>query len=460
MLDLKDIAEGLGEQLLTPPLSASTSMHFNNVVIDSRLVEPGDLFVALHGENRDGHDFIEHAIARGATGVLAERTAIATSERSLEAVAFFLVRDTLAALQTIARYWRRQHSVEVIGITGSVGKTTTKEAVAAVLATKHSVLKSGGNLNSEIGLPLTLLQLGRQHQKAVLEMAMYALGEIRTLCDIALPKMGVVTNVGPSHLERLGSMERIAQAKAELVECLPPDGTAILNGDDPRVRAMRESTEALVLYYGLNPDSDAWASDLESRGLQGIRFRLHHRGRSALADVPLPGRHSVYNALAAAVVAFAQGFDLEEVVEALNRLDSMPRLVVKRGMKGAIVIDDAYNASPASTLAALDLLSELKGRKIAVLGDMLELGSFEEEGHRRVGRRAAEVVDKLIVVGERARTIGGEALRCGLKRVHFVNSNDEAAGRLQECLGPGDYVLVKGSRGMAMEQIVDSIEEH
>ena len=457
MLTLKDVVEGLGEQLLTPCFSVPASTLFKNIVIDSRQVEPGDLFIALHGENRDGHDFIEHALEQGATGILTER--MVPSEPSHEAVAFILVPNTLTALQTIASYWRREHPVGVIGITGSVGKTTTKEAVASVLATKYSVLKSEGNLNNEIGLPLTLLQLSHNHQKAVLEMAMYALGEIKALCDIALPQLGVITNVGPTHLERLGSLERIAQAKAELVESLPSDGMAILNGDDHRVRAMRELTQAQVLLYGLDPTFGVWASDLASKGLHGIRFRLHQGERSASVDIPLPGRHSVYSALAAAAVAFSQGFNLEEVVEGLTHLNYLPRLTVKRGMKGCTIIDDTYNASPASTLAALDLLSELKGRKIAVLGDMLELGSFEVEGHRQVGRRAAEVVDKLMVVGERARTIGGEALRCGLKRVHFVNSNDEAAGRLQECLGPGDYVLVKGSRGMAMEQIVDRIKE-
>ncbi len=459
MLTLKDVVEGLGGQLLAPCFSMPASTLFKNAVIDSRQVEPGDLFVALHGEKRDGHDFIDHAIERGAIGVLAERIANSTAEQLSESVAFFLVPNTLTALQTIAGHWRHQHPVEVIGITGSVGKTTTKEAVAAVLATKYSVLKSEGNLNNEIGLPLTLLQLNPNHEKVVLEMAMYALGEIRALCDIALPRLGVITNVGPAHLERLGSLERIAQAKAELVESLPPDGTAILNGDDPRVRATRELTRAQAVLYGVDPTFDVWASDVASKGLEGISFRLHQGEHSASVHIPLPGRHSVYNALPAAAVAFAQGFNLEEVVEGLTRLSDLPRLMVKRGVKGCTIIDDTYNASPASTLAALDLLSELKGRKIAVLGDMLELGSFEEEGHRQVGRRAAQVVDKLIAVGERARTIGGEALKCGLKKVHFVNSNDEAAGRLQECLGPGDYVLIKGSRGMAMEQIVDRIIE-
>lgn len=381
------------------------------------------------------------------------------AERSSETVAVFSVHDTLTALQTLAGYWRRQHPVEVIGITGSVGKTTTKEAVATVLSTKYVVLKNEGNLNNEIGLPLTLLQLTRNHQKTVLEMGMYALGEIKALCDIALPQLGVVTNVGPTHLERLGSLERIAQAKAELVESLPSDGVAILNGDDPRVRAMRELTQAQTLLYGLDPTFDVWASDVEGKELEGIRFRLHQAAGSASVDIPLLGRHSVYNALAAAAVAFAQGFNLEEVVEGLRHLGCLPRLVVKRGLKGCTIIDDTYNASPASTLAALDLLSELQGRKIAVLGDMLELGSLEVEGHHQVGRRAAEVVDRLIVVGERGIVIGKEALSCGLKDVQFASSNDEAAKRLQEFLGPEDYVLVKGSRGMAMEQIVDKIKE-
>jgi UDP-N-acetylmuramoyl-tripeptide--D-alanyl-D-alanine ligase len=459
MLSLKDVVDGLREQLLAPCLPVSASKLFKNVAIDSRQVEPGDLFVALHGEKRDGHDFIDHAIERGATGVIAERMAASAPGYPTEVVAFILVPDSLAALQTLAGYWRRQHQVEVIGITGSVGKTTTKEAVATVLLKKYTVLKSKGNLNNEIGLPLTLLQLYRSHQKAVLEMAMYALGEIRALCDIAQPVIGVVTNVGPTHLECLGTLERIAQAKAELVESLPSEGMAILNGDDPRVKAMRELTQAQVLLYGLDPTFDVWASDVEVKGLEGVRFRIHRGASSASVDTPLLGHHSVYTALAAASAAFAQGFDLEEVVQGLRHLDTSPRLAVRRGMKGCTIIDDTYNASPASALAALDLLAELSGRRIAVLGDMLELGSFEEEGHRQVGRRAAEVLDKLVVVGQRGSIIGKEATRYGLKVVQFAKSNEEAAERLMAILSPEDYVLVKGSRSMAMEQIVEMIEE-
>lgn len=459
MLSLKDVIEGLGERLLTCNSPVPTSATFKSVVTDSRQVEPGDLFVALRGEKGNGHDSIDDAIERGATGVICERMTTTASEEHAGAVATILVQDSLSSLQTLAGYWRRQHAVEVTGVTGSVGKTTTKESVAAALATKYVVLKNEGNLNNEIGLPLTLLKLNQSHQKAVLEMGMYALGEIKALCDIAQPKTGVVTNVGPTHLERLGSLERIAEAKAEVVESLPSDGVAILNGDDSRVRAMGDFTQAKVLLYGMDPAFDVWASDIESGGLEGIRFRLHRAGHSTLVDSPLPGYHSVHTALAAAAVAFAHGFELGEVVEALRHRGAPLRLLVRRGVKGCTIIDDTYNASPASTLAALDLLAELKGRRIAVLGDMLELGSFEVEGHRQVGRRAAEAVDRLIVMGERSRMIGEEAIGCGLKEVEFAESNEEVADRLKELLTPCDYVLVKGSRSMAMEQIVERIKE-
>ncbi len=282
----------------------------------------------------------------------------------------------------------------MIGITGSVGKSTTKELVAEVLDQHYRTLKSPGNLNNEIGLPLTLLSLGEGHQRAVLEMGFYVPGEIAFLCDLALPQVGVVTNVGTVHAERAGSQAEIARGKAELVQSLPPapEGVAILNYDDPWVRGMAEKTRARVFFYGLDPQADLWADHVEGLGLEGIRFRLHYRHEVLHLRVPLIGRHSVHAALRAAAVGLVEGLTWQEIVNGLRSQHAQLRLVAVKTDTGALILDDTYNASPESTLAALNLLSEIDGRRVAVLGDMLELGQYERQGHEMVGARAAEVV--------------------------------------------------------------------
>jgi len=371
------------------------------------------------------------------------------------------VKDSLASLQKWAAYWRRQHRVRVVGVTGSVGKTTTKEMIHSVLSRRFRTLKSEGNYNNEIGLPLTLLQLIPRHQRVVVEMGMYGLGEIAQLAQIAQPVIGVVTNVGPTHLERLGTLARIAQAKRELVEALPPEGVAILNGDDEQVMAMADYTPARALCYGLRPECEVWADEIVSQGLEGVRFRLHHGGEVLHIRTPLLGRHSVHAALAAAAVGLVEGESWEEIVTGLQETSVHLRLVALPGPYGSILLDDTYNASPVSTIAALNLLEELPGRKIAVLGDMLELGDSEEEGHRKVGRRALEVVDLLITVGQRGRIIGQEALACGMDeaQVLMVEDNRAAIAHLRELIEGDDVILVKGSRGMAMEEIVNALAQ-
>lgn len=437
------------------------------VVIDSRQVTPGSLFVGLKGEVADGSEFAEEALAKGASAVLVSRPTVDgaqmwSEEQSPDEIRIpvaISVPDTLLALQELAAFWRNKFPVRVVGITGSIGKTVTKEMVASVLSKRYSTLRSPGNLNNEIGLPLTLLQLSPKTEYAVLEMGMYALGEIARLAEIALPAVGVVTNVRPVHLERLGTIERIAQAKAELVQALPADGVAILNGDDPRVLAMAELTEARVFTYGLTPECDLYATDIESHGLEGIRFRLHHGGETLHARAALLGTHSVHTALAAAAVALAEGLTWHDIMAGLMDVAAQLRLIATPAACGALILDDTYNASPTSTIAALNLLDDLRGRKIAVLGDMLELGDYEDEGHRKVARRAIEVADKLITVGKLGQIIGEEALACGMSPddVSIVLTNDEAVQVLSERIQEGDIVLVKGSRGMRMEDIVQAL---
>jgi len=317
-------------------------------------------------------------------------------------------------------------------------------------------------LNNEIGLPLTLLQLTEKHERAVLEMGFYVRGEIEFLCDLALPQVGVITNIGTVHAERAGTIDDIAKGKSELVSALPPDpdGLAILNFDDPLVKQMENLTDARVFSYGLTPEADLWADNVEGLGLEGIRFRLHHRNEVIHLRVPLIGRHSVHTVLRATAVGLNDGLSWQGIVDGLQSRKTQLRLVAVRTKGGATILDDTYNASPASTLAALNLLDDLDGHKIAVLGDMLELGQYEMQGHELVGARVAEVANELVAIGERAKWIAASASRAGLSRQNikeFDNSED-SIDYLKGHLTSGDIVLVKGSHGMQMDIIVNALE--
>jgi len=468
MLTLNDILEALvGKRYMT------AQQHITDAVVDSRLVIPGALFVALPGEKVDGHEFIQDAFERGAHVAIVEKDVGddfpvidlrkgAEISEPVNTPVCLRVDNSLQALQEAARFWRRKLDIRVIGITGSVGKSTTKELVADVLSQRFSTLKNPGNLNNEIGLPLTILRMSKGHQRAVLEMGFYVPGEIAFLCDIALPHIGVITNIGMVHAERAGSMDAIAQGKSELVAALPPapQGVAVLNYDDPYVRAMAEKTKARVFYYGLDNQADLWADQIESRGLEGISFRLHYCSEVLYLTVPLIGRHSVHTALRAAAVGLVEGLTWQEIVQGLRSSHTQLRLSVVRTETGALIVDDSYNASPESTLAALNLLEELDGRKIAVLGDMLELGVYEEKGHELVGVRAAEIVNQLITVGKRGKLIGLAARRSGFpsSQLYMVETTEEATKLLKDILHEGDIVLIKGSHGMRMDRIVSALE--
>jgi UDP-N-acetylmuramoyl-tripeptide--D-alanyl-D-alanine ligase len=376
----------------------------------------------------------------------------------------FLVNDPLNALQRLAENWRSRHEATVIAVTGSVGKTTAKELIATVLSRRYRTLKSEANLNTEIGIPLTLLQLRAEHQRAVLEFAMYQTGDIALLARIGRPSVGVVTNVSYVHLERLRSFGRIIAAKAELPEALPPDGLAVLNGDDPNVAAMARRTRARTLLFGLSEQCDVRATNVTGRGLDGFSFNLTTGGRlksqSVEIDCPLPGKHHVYPALAAATVALDDGLPLDEVAEALREARLDLRLTVRPGRNGATIIDDSYNASPASMVAALDLLAESKAkRRIAVLGHMRELGTAETSGHELVGRHAAKSCDVLIVSGTEARILAEAAGLAGHGNVQLSETPEETAELLKRQLGKGDLCLIKGSRAVGLEAVVEAVVE-
>ena len=476
MLTVADIIEALCGQRPTGVEWAIT-----DAVVDSRQAIPGALFVALPGERVDGHAYVADAFERGVRVAFVQRDleekfpvldlrqpcdASQLSEQLVrlgrETPVCLRVSDSLQALQNTAHFWRRKLHLRVIGVTGSVGKSTTKELVAKVLERRYRTLKSPGNLNNEIGLPLTILRLTEGHQRAVLEMGFYVPGEIAFLCDIAQPQVGVVTNVGTVHAERAGSQEAIARGKAELVQALPPgpEGIAVLNYDDPWVKDMANKTQATVLFYGLDPQADLWADYVEGLGLEGVRLRLHYREETIHLRVPLIGRHSAHTVLRAAAVGLVEGLSWQEIVNGLRSEHTQLRLVAVRSDSGALILDDTYNASPESTLAALNLLSELGGHKIAVLGDMLELGPYEQSGHELVGARTAEVVDELVTVGQLGKIIAESAIQAGLPAiaVTILDDTSQAVEYLLDRLGPKDVVLIKGSHGMRMDRIVSALE--
>lgn len=453
----------------------SDDISFTEAVIDSRQVSDGVLFVAVPGEHTDGHKFVSSAFADGARGALIQEDVpgdfdVIDLRNAAQAVSMeigkkpvcFRVENTINALQKIAAYHRRQlPEMEVLGITGSVGKTSTKELIYEVLSERYRTLKTAGNMNNEIGLPLTLLRADENTEQAVLEMGFYVPGEIDQLCRIAVPSVGVITNVGMVHASRAGSMEVIAQGKSELVRALDAEDTAILNYDDPYVRPMCDVTKARVLYYGLAPAADLYADEVRSRGRNGIRFCLHYQGESHEAETPLNGTHSVYTALRAAAVGLVKGLSWEEILSGLKKGQNQLRMRITKTVKGGTLIDDSYNSSPDAAIAALNLLSEMEGKKIAVLGDMLELGQYEQKGHEMVGSRAAEVCDVLVAVGPLSRYLMNKAIEQGMSPdnvCHFETSADAVEFVCGNFGSENDVILVKGSLGMIMKPIVTALE--
>ena len=451
MFTVAQVREALGENLRGERIGLAGA--FDAVTNDSRVARPGELFVALKTEVRDGHDFVPDAVQRGVAGVVVEDPEVAIPED----VWAFIVPDTKHAIGELARHYRSRFAARTIAVTGNVGKTTTKEIISAVLGSKYRVLKSPSNFNDEIGLAMTLFGLDESHERIVVEVGMFELGEIARLCEIARPEISVVLNVGPTHLERLGSMEAIAQAKGEAVEALLPEGVAVINADDPYVAAMPPRTKARVVTFGIDSAPDFRAKDIAGRGIEGVDFTLLHEGSEYSVHTPLPGARLVYNALAAIAVATADGMTVEEAITALGREAIPARLQRKTASSGATILDDSYNASPASMIAALGVLAETPGRRIALLGDMLELGSAETDGHRAVGEEAARVVETLYTIGPRGPLIAEAARNGGLREVCQLDSKEEAVERLN-LLGPGDTVLIKASHGLRLDAVVAELE--
>ncbi|HHV61821.1 MAG TPA: UDP-N-acetylmuramoyl-tripeptide--D-alanyl-D-alanine ligase [Firmicutes bacterium] len=462
VLSAREVIEATGGTLVAGEAAAV----FSGISTDSRGEVAGRLFIALQGPRFDGHDFVGAAFAGGAAGAVVSKNVDAGDVSAAgEARVIIKVRDTLQALWDIARHIRSRFDIPIIAVTGSTGKTTTKDMIYYVLARRFRTLRTEANYNNEIGLPLTLARIDETFEAGVVELGMRALGEIKSLAAIARPDIGVVTNVGVAHMELLGSRENIARAKAELVEALPRHGVAVLNADDPLVISMQGRTMARVVTYGIKSNADIQASDIRGLGIDGTSARFHYGGRCQEVVIPIPGRHNVYNALAAAGAAIALDFDLPTIADGLRDFVPAPmRMQVSRTGRDVLVINDAYNANPVSVKSALETLRELGSgrRKIAVLGNMLELGELRDEAHREVGRCVVGFdVDVLMTVGDSARLIGVEAERVGMQasRIRHFSETLEALPTLVAEVRPGDAVLIKGSRAMGMERLAEALLE-
>jgi UDP-N-acetylmuramoyl-tripeptide--D-alanyl-D-alanine ligase len=454
-IHINDVIKAVRGQLV----QGSSNIGINGVSIDSRTIKPGDLFLAFPGERVDGHDFLEQVFDQGAAAAVISHPVNFQSRAAL-----IMVDDPLKALQDLAYYYRQLYNIPVVAVTGSTGKTTTKDLIAGVLEQRFKVLKTSGNYNNEIGLPLTLLQLNHSHQIAVLEMAMRGRGQIAALCELSCPQVGVITNIGKTHLELLGSHEAIALAKGELLQALPSDGWAVLCGEDPWQVKLSEMVSGEVIFYGYSDHCTVSASQVVLDNLDGVEFNLSTPAGQRTCFLPLPGAHNVTNALAAAAVGHRFGLTLQEIAAGLQSasLTGM-RLEVKEEKDGVMIIDDSYNASPSSTIAALRLLAESGGeRTIAVLGDMYELGEETVDGHRQVGKEAVALqIDCLCTVGQLAREIAKGAINAGMDSdlIYVYQEKTEAVSFLRSYLQKGDAVLIKGSRGMKMEEIVAAIQD-
>ncbi len=431
---------------------------FCAVVTDTRKISAGVLFVALKGERFNGEDFAAEALEKGAAGVVVSQNCAKEQLEKCQGTVL-QVEDTLTAYQLIAKAWRDKFpQIPVVAITGSNGKTTTKDLTAAVLSAKGDVLKTQANFNNEIGLPLTLLGLKKEHKAAVVEIGMRGFHQIDALAPIASPQIGIVTNVGETHMELLGSLENIAKAKQELVEAIPAGGTVILNADNKYVAGMRSAAKdgVKVMTFGIEKDADVKGEALHTEG-NITKFMVTYANERHEYEVNMVGRHNVYNTLAAIAAGFAMGLTPDEVRRGLGNLEATKMRFELQQVKEWHVVNDAYNASPMSMTAAINTLSELaKGRKIAVLGDMLELGSVSEEAHLHVGEEVAEHgFTALVTRGEMGDFIAKGAEAKGMTAVYRCASHEEAANKLHELLQPGDTLLFKGSRGMVMEKIID-----
>lgn len=455
-LCLEEIAKAISGEIM-----GDKEIKIDNISIDSRNIKQGDLFIAIKGENFDGHNFVIDAFNKGASVAIVSEDIDFNIEDTL-----IKVEDTTKALQDLAHYYRNKFDVTVVAVTGSTGKTTTKDMISAVLGMRYKTLKTAGNFNNEIGLPLTLFRLDSSYEAVVVEMGMRALGEISLLAKIAEPDIGVITNVGVAHIEILKSIDNIAKAKSELIATLKEDGVAILNGDDDKVRDMDRLTQAEVINYGLKEYNKVRATEIKSLQNDTISFELVIRDNcyKKTVTLPVPGRYNVYNALAAVAVGLSLDISLKEIIDGLSsfKLTKMRNqiLTTKDGVK---IINDTYNANPASMRGAIDTLVDIgEGRRIAVLGDMLELGEIAITEHQNIGIILAKRgVDYLFTYGELAAYIGKGAKDGGMNTssIYIYQDKEKLIKKLLDIITANDTILVKASRGMKLEEVSQALLE-
>ncbi len=457
-ITLSEVSEFLRGRVLSGQGAAA----FSRVVTDSRTGREGDLFVALRGDRFDGHGFVEEALQKGASGVLVQEP---VSEQIFERYkpAVVQVPDTLKALGDLAAGWRKRFSTPVGVLTGSNGKTTTKELILSILRQDFSCLCSPGNYNNRIGLPLTLLELGDEHERVILEMGMNEPGEIRELTRISMPQAGLLLNIGPAHLGNFPSMDALARAKAEMLEKMPPDSVFVFNQDDPRVREIALGWKGPKRSFGFHAGCDIALLDTEKSGV-GQRLRVRIPGEEISTEIRIPGMHNLYNVLAAIALAHTLGASRDAIQAGPALFKGVSGRFVTRQRDRFTIVDDSYNANPRSMQAALETFSELSGdaARILVLGDMLELGRFSEEAHQDLGKRAAGIDPALLCVkGGFAEWVRKGALQggCAPERVHLFEEPEDAAAKIQGAIRGGEWILVKGSRGMALERVVRALEE-
>jgi len=437
------------------------NIEIKGVSTDTRTIKEKQLFIPLLGENFDGHDFIPDAVQKGAAAVITQYSHIKITGD----IPVIFVKNTLTALQDIAMFHRKRFNIPIVAVTGSTGKTTTKDMIYYVLSERYDVLRTEGNLNNEIGLPHTLLRLNDAHDIAVLEMGMSGFGEIHRLAEISRPKVGVITNIGVSHIEKLGSKQNILKAKMEIFDFFTPDGIAVLNGDDELLWSIRDNLPFTIKYFGTGDRVDIRACRINESNDEKISYEINIEGVNYSIDINAPGIHNIYNSLAAIAVGRLFGLEMEEIQNGLKKFKpAAMRLNIINTPANIKIIDDAYNASPDSMIAALTILSQSKGnRKIAILGDMLEMGDYSEKAHRDVGTAVAQRgVDILITRGNESRKIGEQAKQCGMddRYIYNCSSNKDVIELLGTMIQQGDTILVKGSRGMKMEEIVSYLKEN
>lgn len=452
-LNINTVAQACNGKIYTVDSNISNK-EFTGVEIDSRNIMEGNLFIATQGERVDGHSFIPSVFEKGALAVICEKL-----PEKMDGTCI-LVEDSFQALKDIAKYYRSILDIKVVGVTGSVGKTSTKEVLASVLSERYCVLKTAGNFNNEVGLPLTVLRIRKEHEIAVLEMGISHFGEMERLAEIAHPDVCVITNIGPCHLEFLGDLDGVLKAKTEMFQYLNPNGFACLNGDDAKLMTIQSVNDKKPVFFGKGSNCVVTATDINNKGLLGSEALLHINGQTAHFHIHIPGEHMVQNALCAATVGDAFGLTLEEIVSGIEKAETVKGRSRITDTGKLVVVDDCYNANPVSMKAAISLLETAVSRKVAILGDMFELGENEEKLHQDVGSFLSHTnINVVICIGALAKNIYDQVADSD-KQCYYFETKDAFEKELSKIILENDTVLIKASNGMKFSSLVDACLSH